>query len=161
VKGQQSLLDMVTALEVLIDQNQGEIDASVEALEGDIKQKTDAIVFYYRKLKAQTEAKKNLASALRAEAATSEERAERLRANMLAAFKRLGVKSLETPSGFRPHLTTAERVVVPPGWEDDETNWHLCRLKREPNKTAIKDLLDAGVAAGGCSIELTESVVMK
>jgi hypothetical protein len=85
-----------------------------------------------------------------------EAKADTLRAIAKTAMEGLGLPKLHAPdftaslSGGRPPLIIADEEAIPS---------QLCRIKREPDKTAIRKALEAGEVIPGAELGLSSSTL--
>jgi hypothetical protein len=98
---------------------------------------------------ALAEAARLQARELSARAARMDARGTALRSQMLVLIDAMGVRKLERPRATLSRRTGAVSVRVV---DEAEVPTQLCRVKREPDKTAIKRALEAGEDVPGAEL---------
>ena len=102
-----------------------------------------------RYAEANAKAVKEMEAEMKDRRARFEGKAETLRAIVKQAMEQIGLPKLEAPD-FTASLTASRPGVV---IEDEESiPSQLCRIKREPDKTAIRKALEEGEAIPGASL---------
>lgn len=97
----------------------------------------------------QAKAAKEIEADLKERRQRFEAKEETLRTIALQAMQTLGLPKLEAPDLTASITTKAPSVVI----EDEEAiPTQLCRIKREPDKTAIKKALEQGENVPGASL---------
>lgn len=126
--------------------------AFLDTLEGasDITEAVRAVVRWMAEQEAAESAAKGLAETYTARARMFADRKTRTKGALLDVLNELGVRSMPLPEATLTAKTLPPSVV---GEADGATlPDDLVRIKREPNKTAIKAALEAGKTVAGYSL---------
>ena len=128
-------------------------DASLcaDVLEGetDFHSVVDRLVQETRALKSECEGLKEAAAELVARAGGKAERIEAIRGTILGLMEMAGLEKLKTKSAsvsvqaVRPSIVITDETLVPKS---------MMKVKREPNKSAIKAALDGGATVPGAML---------
>lgn len=152
--------DLQTVLDggLVFDEETGEVlfDASdLEKLKASYEEKLEGCGLYIKNLESDAKAIRAEEQALAARRRAIEAKAKRLREYVLL---HLGdEEKLQTP-----RLVMSARYAEAVRIDDDaELADQWCRIKREPNKTAIKDALKAGEKIAGAEIIRNRSLQLK
>lgn len=144
------------AIELGFDPETGEIlDASaLEQLQLDRDEKIENICLFIKDLKAEAAALDAEKKNLDARSTVAKRKSDSLSRYLQAMLDGEKFKTARCSISYRK--TSA--VIV-----DDENELpELCvRIKKEPNKTAIKDYINAGVSVPGAHIEDRQSMIIK
>lgn len=144
------------AIELGFDPETGEIlDASaLEQLQLDRDEKIENICLFIKDLKAEAAALDAEKKNLDARSTVAKRKSESLSRYLQAMLDGEKFKTARCSISYRK--TSA--VIV-----DDENELpELCvRIRKEPNKTAIKDYINAGVSVPGAHIEDRQSMIIK
>jgi hypothetical protein len=133
-----------------IEENGGELTPELEEqliiTEHDRESKCEGYAAVIRQLKSKSELLKREAKRLLDAARTYDKSVERLEDNLLSSIVQLG--SVKT--NFVSISTRRNKSVEIA--EDADIPSQYCRLKIEPNKTAIKEALESGIDVPGATI---------
>jgi hypothetical protein len=144
------------AIELGFDPETGEIlDASaLEQLQLDRDEKIENICLFIKDLKAEAAALDAEKKNLDARSTVAKRKSDSLSRYLQAMLDGEKFKTARCSISYRK--TSA--VIV-----DDENELpELCvRIRKEPNKTAIKDYINAGVSVPGAHIEYRQSMIIK
>lgn len=159
---------LVTELLATIDEGDGEVDATIEALGMSIEDKVSAYVAVHETLLTEAAALKVLAretsERIKGRAESKERDANGMRDRLLFEFERLGVTKFKTPSAS-PFVRTDKHVEI----SDVEgflktAPAELVRVNpetRAPAKAAIKFLLERGTPVPGAELIESKTLIMK
>jgi len=129
-----------------VDHEDPDLSALVES-ECDLPERLRRILRYSRHVESQTKALAEMMSEMRDRKARMEKKSETLRSAVKWAMSETGLKKLDAPdltatlSDGKPKVTITDEDALPD---------MACRIKREPNKTRIAELLAEGPVAGAC-----------
>lgn len=144
------------AIELGFDPETGEIldESALEQLQLDRDEKIENICLFIKDLKAEAAALDAEKKNLDARASVAKKKSDSLSRYLQAMLDGEKFKTARCSISYRK--TSA--VIV-----DDENELpELCvRIKKEPNKTAIKDYINAGVSVPGAHIEDRQSMIIK
>ena len=144
------------AIELGFDPETGEIldESALEQLQLDRDEKIENICLFIKDLKAEAAALDAEKKNLDARASVAKKKSDSLSRYLQAMLDGEKFKTARCSISYRK--TSA--VIV-----DDENELpELCvRIKKEPNKTAIKDYINAGVSVPGANIEDRQSMIIK
>ena len=144
------------AIELGFDPETGEIldEAALEQLQLDRDEKIENICLFIKDLKAEAAALDAEKKNLDARASVAKKKSDSLSRYLQAMLDGEKFKTARCSISYRK--TSA--VIV-----DDENELpELCvRIRKEPNKTAIKDYINAGVSVPGAHIEDRQSMIIK
>ena len=142
---------------------EGEIDDQTLAdtldagLKDDEAAKLEQYAYVYRSLDAEADMIRAEESRLRAKRVAKENAAERLRERVQAHLVSTGQTKAKAGL-FSWTLRTSKAVAIT---DDAAVPLELCRRLIVPDKTAIRELLDAGENVPGACIEERQSVVLR
>lgn len=142
----------------VIDEESGEIlfdSENLEKLKADYEEKLEACGLYVKNLESDAKAIRAEETALAERRRVMENKARRLREYILLNIG--DGEKLQTPR-VAIAARYSEAVQID---SDAELTDEYCRIKREPNKTAIKEALKAGIAVPGASIIKNRSLQLK
>lgn len=144
------------AIELGFDPETGEIldESALEQLQLDRNEKVENICLFIKDLKAEAAALDAEKKNLDARATVAKKKADSLSRYLQTMLDGEKFKTARCSVSYRK--TSA--VIV-----DDENELpELCvRIRKEPNKTAIKDYINAGVSVPGAHIEERQSMIIK
>lgn len=144
------------AIELGFDPETGEIldESALEQLQLDRDEKIENICLFIKDLKAEAAALDAEKKNLDARATVAKRKSDSLSRYLQAMLDGEKFKTARCSISYRK--TSA--VIV-----DDENELpELCvRIRKEPNKTAIKDYINAGVSVPGAHIEDRQSMIIK
>lgn len=144
------------AIELGFDPETGEIldESALEQLQLDRDEKIENICLFIKDLKAEAAALDAEKKNLDARASVAKKKSDSLSRYLQAMLDGEKFKTARCSISYRK--TSA--VIV-----DDENELpELCvRIRKEPNKTAIKDYINAGVSVPGAHIEDRQSMIIK
>lgn len=144
------------AIELGFDPDTGEIldESALEQLQLDRDEKIENICLFIKDLKAEAAALDAEKKNLDARASVAKKKSDSLSRYLQAMLDGEKFKTARCSISYRK--TSA--VIV-----DDENELpELCvRIRKEPNKTAIKDYINAGVSVPGAHIEDRQSMIIK
>jgi hypothetical protein len=129
------------------------LDGETEAVEA-----ARRVVRWIAEQQAQEGACKGLAETYKARASVFSERQERARVALFHFLTEMGQKSMPLPEGTLSIV--AGRVKVEGEPDVDLLPDRLVRVKREPDKAAIKAALEAGEIVRGCSLSNNAPTLM-
>lgn len=160
-----TLAENVRALLLACEQSEGEFTAAIRDLGWDLENKVEAYVATYDTLEAEARALKDLAALTAERAQRKLQRAEQLRANLLEAFKTLGVDRVKTPTAC-PFIQGYDHVEISDeaAFCADPRNSRyvvVVPAHRRPSKGDIKAAIKAGVVVPHASIVREEKVTMR
>jgi hypothetical protein len=142
---------------------EGEIDDQTLAdtldagLKDDEAAKLEQYAYVYRSLDAEADMIRAEESRLRAKRVAKENAAERLRERVQAHLVSTG-QTKGKAGLFSWSLRTSRAVAI---LDEGDLPMSVLRIKSEPDKTKIRELLDAGETVPGACIEERQSVVLK
>lgn len=144
------------AIELGFDPETGEIldESALEQLQMDRDEKIENICLFIKDLKAEAAALDAEKKNLDVRASVAKKKSDSLSRYLQAMLDGEKFKTARCSISYRK--TSA--VIV-----DDENELpELCvRIRKEPNKTAIKDYINAGVSVPGAHIEDRQSMIIK
>lgn len=145
------------SLEMLdcIDPETGEIDEErLNALEMEKDQKLENVACWYKDLVAEGKAIKEEEQALKKRREASENKAESLKRYLKYWLAGEKFKTSKVSVSYRRSkaVTIADGAFIPEDYR---------RVKWEPDKTALKEALEAGEEFDGITLEENESVIIK
>lgn len=147
---------IIKAIELGFDPETGEIldESALEQLQLDRDEKIENICLFIKDLKAEAAALDAEKKNLDARASVAKKKSDSLSRYLQAMLAGEKFKTARCSISYRK--TSA--VIV-----DDENELpELCvRIRKEPNKTAIKDYINAGVSVPGAHIEDRQSMIIK
>lgn len=154
----RSDLEHVLSGGLIVDEETGEVlfdSDNLEKLQAEYEDKLEAVGLFIKNLESDAKAIRAEEQALAARRHVHENKVKRLRAYLLANIG--DGQKVKTP---RVEIGTryTEAVDVEPDAELDEA---YLRIKAEPNKTAIKEALKAGVVIPGAAIVKNRSLQVK
>lgn len=134
--------------------------AFLDTLEGnsDVTEAVRAVVRWMNEQQASAGSCKSLEATYKARAGMFEERVERARLALLRCLDELGVRSMPLPEATLSIVSGRVKVMGEP--DVDRLPDELVRVKREPDKAAIKAALEAGQYVAGCSLSNTPPSLM-
>lgn len=143
---------------LIVDEETGEVvfdSENLEQLQAAYEEKLEAVGLYIKNLESDAAAIREEEKKLAARRHVIENKAKRLRAYMLTNIG--DNDKLQTP---RIAITTryTDAVYIE---ADADLAEEWCRIKIEPNKTAIKDALKAGIEIPGACIVKNRSLQVK
>jgi hypothetical protein len=132
---------------------------TLEALEGELIQKGQAVAAFALNLAAEVEAIKTVEKRIVERRRALENRVERVREYLRANMERAGITEIKALDGSftaklakgRPSVVVDDESLIP---DDSE----FVRWKREVSKTAIADAIKAGQEVPGAHIEVRPSL---
>lgn len=132
---------------------------TLEALEGELIQKGQAVAAFALNLAAEVEAIKTVEKRIVERRRALENRVERMREYLRANMERAGITEIKALDGSftaklakgRPSVVVDDESLIP---DDSE----FVRWKREVSKTAIADAIKAGQEVPGAHIEVRPSL---
>lgn len=150
------LVEIVADLLEHIEDADGEVTDAIDYLELELEDKVQAYAAIMRQLEAEAGALQDLAHAYKLRAATRDAARERLKERLAAALEAVGVDKLKTPTAT-VWFQTSKRVELDSEWDsiDGNADPRFVVVRYTPNRTAIKDAIEAGEHVDGAS--LTES----
>ena len=121
---------------------------TLEGIQGEFNEKADNIACFIKALKADADGIKAEAAALKERENAKRAKADRLRAYLLEQMQAIGTRKIESSRNVISLAKTAPKMVV----DDNFTSWAeangrddlLTYKQPEPNKSAIKDVIQAG-----------------
>ena len=128
-----------------------------QEVESTLSEKLDNTMYIIKSLEAEQTALKAEADRLAKRAKARENKAKFLKELMYSALNASGQQKLKTEK-FNFSIKRSESVSIA---NEDELGREWVRIKREPNKTAIKKALKEGVEIEGCSISENFSIGVK
>ncbi len=132
---------------------------TLESMKGEFDEKIENTACYIKNLKAETDAIKAEENSLKERRQAKEHHIERLKNGMMECMSHLGIKKVE---GARARVTMSTRagasVLISP---DAVIPEEYQRTKVEPDKTALKEALKAGVDIKGVTLVDSRSVTIK
>lgn len=132
---------------------------TLEGMKGEFDEKIENTACYIKNLKAEADAIKAEENSLKERRQAKEHQIERFKSGMMECMSRLGIKKVE---GARARVTISTRagasVIISP---DAVIPEEYQRTKVEPDKTALKEALKAGVAIKGVTLADCCSVTIK
>lgn len=152
-------------LQILADSGEvppEQIADTLQALDGDIKDKAVQVAAFSKNLDATAQAVREAAKAMLARADRIEKRAESIRAYLLFQCQAAGISKIESP-----WFTLAVRKNPPSVVVDDEAVIPAEYIVQppppspRPDKDAIKRALKAGTAVPGCHLLQTERLEIR
>lgn len=143
-----------------LDEETGEILSSDElhAVEAEAAEKIEATALYLRELDAEAKATKEEADRMKARAEALEKKSETLKHLMLEALLAVGGK-VKTPS-VTVFIRTSKAIEVADGVTLPDA-FVTVRTTTTPNKTALKEAIEAGADIEGVRLVERESVQIK
>lgn len=144
------------AIELGFDPETGEIldESALEQLQMDRDEKIENICLYIKDLVAESKALADEAKALTERKERSVKKAESLKNYLQAMLDGQKWKSSKAIVSYRK----TQSVVVD---DMDALKPEFLRIKKEPDKTAIKEVLKAGAAVAGAHLEDKQSMSIK
>lgn len=144
------------AIELGFDPETGEIldESALEQLQMDRDEKIENICLYIKDLVAESKALADEAKALTERKERSAKKAESLKNYLQAMLDGQKWKSNKAIVSYRK----TQSVVVD---DMDALKPEFLRIKKEPDKTAIKEVLKAGAAVAGAHLEDKQSMSIK
>lgn len=144
------------AIELGFDPETGEIldESALEQLQMDRDEKIENICLYIKDLVAESKALADEAKALTERKERSAKKAESLKNYLQAMLDGQKWKSSKAIVSYRK----TQSVVVD---DMDALKPEFLRIKKEPDKTAIKEVLKAGAAVAGAHLEDRQSMSIK
>ena len=144
------------AIELGFDPETGEIldESALEQLQMDRDEKIENICLYIKDLVAESKALADEAKALTERKERSAKKAESLKNYLQAMLDGQKWKSSKAIVSYRK----TQSVVVD---DMDALKPEFLRIKKEPDKTAIKEVLKAGAAVAGAHLEDKQSMSIK
>ncbi len=144
------------AIELGFDPETGEIldESALEQLQMDRDEKIENICLYIKDLVAESKALADEAKALTERKERSAKKAESLKNYLQAMLDGQKWKSSKAIVSYRK----TQSVVVD---DIDALKPEFLRIKKEPDKTAIKEVLKAGAAVAGAHLEDKQSMSIK
>ena len=144
------------AIELGFDPETGEIldKSALEQLQMDRDEKIENICLYIKDLVAESKALADEAKALTERKERSAKKAESLKNYLQAMLDGQKWKSSKAIVSYRK----TQSVVVD---DMDALKPEFLRIKKEPDKTAIKEVLKAGAAVAGAHLEDKQSMSIK
>ena len=127
---------------------------TIEAIKGEIGQKTDAIAALIRGMDAESRALRDEEVRMAERRKAIEAGVERLKDYVLGCFRRAGLQKLKGPR-FTVWLQESESVSV---FNEELLPEDFVRVKREPDKGSIKDAIKAGQDVPGAALETKAGV---
>lgn len=132
---------------------------TLESMKGEFDEKIENTACYIKNLKAEADAIKAEENSLKERRQAKEHHIERLKNGMMECMSHLGIKKVE---GARARVTISTRtgasvIIFPDAVIPEEYQ----RTKVEPDKTALKEALKAGVAIKGVTLADSCSVTIK
>lgn len=138
-----------------IDLETGEIDEErLNALEMEKEQKLENVALWYKDLIAEGKAIKEEEQALKKRRESSENKAESLKRYLKYWLGGEKMKTSKVSISYRTSKSVeiAEGAFIPEEYR---------RIKWEPDKTALKEALDAGEEFDGIKLEEKQSILIK
>lgn len=137
-----------------------------EAIDGELKEKADAIAYVIAALKAKSELQKNESKKLLRWAKAADKRIEYLSQLLKEALERLDKRRLDTGLHRFTLRSNPARLVLENekgliDWAKDNDAGLLRFKEPELDKEAVKERLTAGETLPGCSLEKTTSLLIK
>lgn len=129
--------------------------AFIDSLEGEteVTEAVRRVVRWIAEQQAASGSCKGLEATYKARAGMFEERVERARLALLRTLDELGIRSMPLPEATLSIVSGRVKVMGEP--DVDRLPDELVRVKREPDKAAIKAALEAGQYVAGCSLSNT------
>lgn len=152
--------DLQTVLDggLIVDEETGEVlfdSDNLEKLQAEYNDKLEACGLYIKNLESDAEAIRAEEIKLAARRRIMERKAKRLRDYVL-----INIGDAQKIKTARLALSVRNTDVVQID-SDAQLADEFCRIKREPNKTAIKEALKAGEKVDGAQIVKSRSLVVK
>lgn len=143
-----------------LDEETGEILSADElhAVEAEAAEKIEATALYLRELDAEAKAAKDEADRMKARAEALEKKSETLKHLMLEVLPAVGGK-VKTPS-VTVFIRTSKAIEVADGVTLPDA-FVTVRTTTTPNKTALKEAIEAGADIEGVRLVERESVQIK
>jgi len=156
-----TLKDLADMLNDLV-QLEGELDAetysnTLEGVEGAFEVKAEKCVYAIDALNRRAALMRHQLNTFRHRIATVERNADYLREYLKHNLIAIGKRKLETPA-FTLKLRKSERVHIE---HEPDIPSQLMRVKKEPDKAAIKKQLKAGEHVPGAHIEVADSLIIE
>lgn len=134
-----------------------QVDAILEAMQGDLQEKGSNVAMYARNLESAAAQIKQAEEAMAARRKALEKRAERMRDYLLTQMQRTGISKIESPfftiavRKNPPSMVIDAGAVIPPEYYRDPPP--PPPPEKVLDKAALKEDLKAGVIIDGCRLE--------
>ena len=136
------------------DAEQAGLESALQAIEGLIEDKANAMVRFVQLIDSETDAIAEEIKRLQARKSARENRADRIKAYLKQQMVEMGKDKITTPlhtisiQNSPPSLKIDEEATIPASYMT------IIPERMEPNKGAIKDALKAGKEIEGCRLEV-------
>ncbi len=155
-----TLTQLTTMLNELV-QMEGDLDPqtysdTLEGVEGAFEVKAEKVVYAIQGLNQRSALMRHQLNMFRQRIATVERNEDYLRNYLKHNLIATGKRKLETPA-FTLRLRKSKKVIID---HEPDVPSQLMRVKKEPDKVAIKKQIDAGEDVPGAHVELADLLII-
>lgn len=155
----RSLYEIDNGILECVDPETGEVidEERLTALELEWEQKISGVACWYKDLRAEAEAIKAEKQNLDKRQKAAENKAEQLKKYLAYALNGQKFKDARVSISYRK----SEEVVVDEAMDLRKLPEDLLRVKLEPNKTAIKEVIKEGMTVEGCQLITNNNIQIR